>query len=465
MTTPLRPDDIHRTALLSVHDGSQPTLEAALAAHAATGVVLCGDQSVCHEITGQAALLTATVTAKRAFGHVIVAAAAPQAVITTGIFTGRTIADALTREGARLVTAAHLTGIDERWPVVLIGPRTPAPPQISQASMISRPVLRASWSGWEAVVGDSAVPAHICGGPHCVLAAIAAGALGISEAFGRVRSWPGSDAGFRSVTLNLWNPYPNAVDHGPAFEHAPCAWWLVGLGHLGQAYSWVISWLRYTDPSAIEIVLQDTDRTNPANYSTGVLTPEGSVGRRKTRIVAAALGHAGFDTRIIERRLGSDLRAAPAECHVALIGVDNLPTRKLTSAAGWPFAIDIGLGAGPDNFSSLLMRRFPGTQRSGQVTGWAQNSQLPVGIPASPAFTDLAAHHDQCGVVQLAGKAVGASFVGIVAACLGVAEASRELHGGEGHDIRTLDLTTMDSSTAPATTPANVVSAPIRRTT
>lgn len=36
MTMPLELSDVHRTALLAMHDGSQPTLEAAITAHAAT---------------------------------------------------------------------------------------------------------------------------------------------------------------------------------------------------------------------------------------------------------------------------------------------------------------------------------------------------------------------------------------------------------------------------------------------
>lgn len=37
---------------------------------------------------------------------------------------------------------------------------------------------------------------------------------------------------------------------------------------------------------------------------------------------------------------------------------------------------------------------------------------------------------DQCGVTLLAGEAVGAPFVGSVAACLTVSEVLRLLHGG-----------------------------------
>lgn len=278
MTMPLELSDVHRTALLAMHDGSQPTLEAAITAHAATGVMVCADAATCRDFAGQAAVLTAVVTATRAFGNVAVAAASPQTAITAGVFAGLSLTDAVTRQGARLVTADGLIG--ERWPVVLIGADTPMPSETISASS-SRPVLRVSWEGWTAAVYASPAPVGIAAGPPCVLAAITAAAMGISEASAAARARPGSDAGFRDIALNLWNPRGDSRGQRPTLVHAPCSWCLVGLGHLGQASSWAISWLPYSDATAVEIILQDTDRTTSANHSTGALTPKGSRGSRK----------------------------------------------------------------------------------------------------------------------------------------------------------------------------------------
>jgi hypothetical protein len=85
-----------------------------------------------------------------------------------------------------------------------------------------------------------------------------------------------------------------------------------------------------------------------------------------------------------------------------------------------------------------------------------------VGIPGTPAFTHLQIHHDQCGVTELAGKAVGAAFVGITAACLAIAETTRELHGGTGRDTQMLSLASMISRTAPAAQPGRIISAPLQ---
>ncbi|WP_112263118.1 hypothetical protein [Lentzea terrae] len=334
-----------------MHEDSQPTLVAALAAHAATGILICADSAVCNETDGQAALLTAVVTAVRAFGQVHVLAEAAEARVTAGVRRNLTVADAIRREGARPVLMNELTA-SATWPVLIVGTSTPEPPTDHNHGL----ALRVCWSGWVAQVATPRVSTLRPGG-SCVLAAIAAAAMGVSEIFDAARARAGSDAGYRTVALNLWNPDGSVDDQGPSLAHAASAWWLVGLGHLGQAYAWTISWLPYEDPGAVEIVLQDTDRTVPANHSTGVLTPRGSTGIRKTRLVAASLDEAGFDTRIVERRLGVDMRAAAEECHVALLGLDNLPTRRLTSGVNWLFAVDVGLGSGPKDFSSLLLRR------------------------------------------------------------------------------------------------------------
>jgi pheromone shutdown protein TraB len=55
---------------------------------------------------------------------------------------------------------------------------------------------------------------------------------------------------------------------------------------------------------------------------------------------------------------------------------------------------------------------------------------------------------DRCGVTLLAGKAVGAPFVGAVAATLALAEVLRLLHGGPLHGLIDLDLQSVDHRVA-----------------
>ena len=51
---------------------------------------------------------------------------------------------------------------------------------------------------------------------------------------------------------------------------------------------------------------------------------------------------------------------------------------------------------------------------------------------------------DRCGVTLLAGKAVGAPFVGAVAATLAVSQVLRLLHGGSIDQLVDLDLQSVD---------------------
>ncbi|WP_121432275.1 hypothetical protein [Actinomadura pelletieri] len=281
----------------------------------------------------------------------------------------------------------------------------------------------------------------------------------MAEAFTFTRQLPGNDAGFRDVSLDLWSPGRPVPAPGPPLRYAPCAWWLVGLGHLGQANAWTISWLPYQNPADVEIVLQDADLTNPANHSTGLLTPVDSNGTPKPRLVAATLDRLSYRTRIIERHLTTHSTATSADPHVALIGVDNLDTRRLISSIGWRTAIDAGLGAGHRDFSAIAIHRFPGSHHSAKLPAWTSPGAPSVTVPDRPAFKDAEARLGRCGVVELAGKAVGAAFVGAVAACLTVAEALRELHGGPGYDVLTLHLLTHDPQTALAKTRADIVHA------
>jgi hypothetical protein len=204
--------------------------------------------------------------------------------------------------------------------------------------------------------------------------------------------------------------------------------------------------------------LQDTDNAVEANHSTGLLTPPTPALVRKTRLVAARLDELGFDTALIERRLDPRMRTTDGDVHVALLGVDNLPTRRLISSVGWPLAIDVGLGVGPSDFDALLLHRFPGARDSAAMAGWSGPSIASTVVPKTPAFDDLG-RRDPCGVVQVAGTAVGAAFVGVIAACVAVTEAVREVMGQPGYDVINLHLRTADVFTAAASGMNEVVAA------
>ena len=95
----------------------------------------------------------------------------------------------------------------------------------------------------------------------------------------------------RPVGLSLWNPsskadWSTAADGEPELRYLPARLWLIGLGHLGQAYLWGLGLLRYPRPTGLSLVLQDVDIITPSTESTSILTDAALVGQKKTRATA-----------------------------------------------------------------------------------------------------------------------------------------------------------------------------------
>lgn len=436
-------DAISRVALLHLADGTAASLEDAERLVGARRLTLHPLPGIVRTAAGQAAILTAAVTAVRTFGSVYMTLT-EDVRVGDGVHRGRLLSDALRLEGVHLEDGPA----DPDVAVIVLGSTAGREP--ASAGL----VLYASWDGWIATVSPTPRAAAETGN---VIAAIAAAALAVSEAFAHARALPGSDAGYQTLQLNLLGPDATS---GPELRYAPASWWLVGLGHLGQGCGWVISHLPYEDRSAVEVTLQDIDRTSLANHSTSVFTPPGSSGILKTRLVAARLEDAGLRTRIIERPLDENLRLRGDETQtVALIGVDNLPTRRALSVVGWPLTIDMGLGAQADDYTAISMHRFPGSKASHDISAWKDRPQTERAIPATPGFDDLDRRFDRCGVVTLAGKAIGVPFVGIIAACFAVTEALKQLHGVPGSEVTSIDISTSRHVSAPAPQDARVAHA------
>jgi len=418
-------EDISRTALL-VMQGGASSLEAAETLLASEEIVLMAGAECATSMAHQAALLTAANTAGRAVGNVSVIAdsdtlAAP---VITGPLEGIAVSEALTRLRATPVAALEETSA----PVLVIG--TVAAPG----------AIRVTWTGWTAAVRTD-LECRLTEDDHMPLAPIAAAALGVSEAFQRLRSHP--EAGYRDVTLSLWDLSASdpIAQPGPRVEWLPSEWALLGLGHLGQANAWSISFLPYAETTLVRVRLQDTDQITKATLSTGLLTFDSNVDMMKTRVVAAALEHLGFTTSIIEQRLVAGDHARYSEPQVALIGVDNVGTRQLLSDVGWKLCIDAGLGRGINNYTRIRLQAFPGPLRSDAVPAWSEEHRPITSPPDTPAFQALrAAGVDDCGIVTIADKAVAVTFVGTVAACLAIAEPLRALHDGPTLGVQTINL-------------------------
>jgi hypothetical protein len=167
------------------------------------------------------------------------------------------------------------------------------------------------------------------------------------------------------------------------------------------------------------------------------------VGTRKTRAMAAWAERRGFRTTIYERGFDATFRRQPSEPSVALCGIDNAVGRQALDDAGFSLVVEAGLGQGHRDFRTMRLHTLPGPRRSADM--W-KSSRTGEDLTSKAAYQRLLADGalDRCGITLLAGKAIGAPFVGAVAATLAVTQVLRLLHGGRLDQLVDLDLQSVD---------------------
>src|SRR5258705_11679288 len=107
-------------------------------------------------------------------------------------------------------------------------------------SFVARPSLHATWQGWAGGVVLSAADRGSEDDSQPLAGVLCAG-LAVSEAFQAMRGFV--LAGRRTVGMSLWRPdlgWRDDAAVGPPLEYLPEKLWLLGLGHLGQAFAWSI---------------------------------------------------------------------------------------------------------------------------------------------------------------------------------------------------------------------------------
>ena len=207
------------------------------------------------------------------------------------------------------------------------------------------------------------------------------------------------------------------------------------------------SLLPYQDPSAVKLVLQDVDVITESTTSTSILTDATMVGQKKTRVMAAWAEQRGFTTSLQERLFAADFKLQPDEPAVALCGLDNAAGRRALDQVGFDLIVEAGLGRGYRDFRTMRLHLLPGRRPAAEI--WKQNRKTEK-IEDRPAYTKLLADGvlDRCGMTLLSGKAIGAPFVGSVAATLALSEMLRVLHGGPMHQLIDVDLLSLDQRVA-----------------
>lgn len=427
-------DELNRIEKLLVdRDGISPSEARAVLSQ--TKVCLYLDESVERSEGLQAAVLTAAVTAVRCF---------PGAVSFVTQQPSPPLRVRWPDDDLDLSSALRTLGVTERGEadsdahVVVFG----------NERTIARGV-RVSFSGWVAHISPADQQHGLDQREGCVVAGIAAGALAISEIF-LAANEISTDAGRREVALSMWRPdlpWDASESIGPRVEYLPSELRLLGLGHLGQAYAWCLSFLPFEDPLSVRLMINDFERLVPANVGTGVLSEHANVGQRKTAVVSQWLVRRGFDPAIVDSPFQANYRWMEPDPRIALCGFDGQGPRFCLDDTNFVYVGEAGLGGRVDNFDTIAFHSFPnGLKKASEI--WTRDSgdssETAKAIASrNTYYRDFARHH-RCGHLQLAGKSVAVPFVGAIAGALVFADLLRILHGGRQFASASLRLASPD---------------------
>lgn len=422
-------DTLHRLVKQALDSGGAASIAEAQALFAGYRLALRIDHAGAQDPHHQTALLTAVALARRVFlGGVIVNM--PDKPLMVPLPFGSTLAEAVIALGGQVAP------LPDAVPVIDIG----GLPCVRHGHFH----VRALFTGWRGGIVPATFDAAPVSAPVMALAPMLAVALAVNEAFLFVSGQHKAVAGRRPVGLSLWNPcaecdWLGTTGNEPTLQLLPSKLWLIGLGHLGQAYLWALGLLPYADPAQLHLVLQDIDVITPSTESTSILSDTRVIGLKKTRVMAAWAERRGFETAIIERPFDRNFRRHQDEPGIALCGLDNGLGRQALDQVGFEFVVEAGLGRGHRDFRAIRVHTLPTSRSASQIWKVAADTE---DVRYRPAYEGMLARGelDRCGVTLLAGKAVGAPFVGATAATLVIAEVLRLLHGGSVHELIDLDL-------------------------
>ncbi|MBO9461168.1 hypothetical protein [Labrenzia sp. R5_0] len=307
-------------------------------------------------------------------------------------------------------------------------------------------MIRAIATGWSGGIAPVSASLPNATRPAIAPAAILSGAMAAAEGFALL-SGNEPIAGRRIAGMSLWEPerihnwFSDDVV-GPDLIALPSDFWLLGLGHLGQAFLWTILMSPYQNPEDVHVLLQDFDDITGSTISTSILSSADMVGVRKTRAMARILDDAGFRTTVLERRFDGNFKRLPDDPAVLICCVDNKKARKVMERPGFPLILEAGIGQTKDDFRSLRFHSFPAKRRAHDL--WRDERQKSGEI--TNRYTELSSQGlDPCGLARLANTAVGAPFVGAVAGPVIFSQLLRALHGRSIHAAIDLDLKTVTS--------------------
>lgn len=435
MELSIDPNRAHRLAKMYMDTGEARSYKEAQRILSGYRLAIVVGSSVAESPTLQASLLTAINTGRRCFLGGVEVAGLLDVPLRLAWPRSGTLADAVTYLEGKWVEA-----VTPQIPRILVG-------NIPKQDQIGSFCIRTTCDGWKGGV----VPLDDAQSPPLTAeftpAGVLSGAIAVSEAFQHVRGGS-AYAGRRALGLSLWEPGQDGswldCQAGPALRFLPAKAWLIGLGHLGQAFLWTLGFLPYTHPEEVDLVLQDIDELSEANDSTSLLTNMPMVGSKKTRAMASWCDAMGFRSRIVERAFANDFHLASDEPHVGICGVDNQQARAALEDVGFDRIFEAGLGAGADDFLCFQTHSFPATRKARDI--WKAMNQTSHQVDLTnlpPAYQSNDPYSvEACGLIQLAGRSVGSAFVGAITSTLVLADLLRMTMGETQYEFIDGDLRT-----------------------
>lgn len=427
-------------ALIEKYQLQKPSDAEALLNELRLGVV-CGEK-IRSSAAFQSALLTIVNTGKRAFLGGVFVSLPPYVELLVPWPECKSLNEVINKLGGKETKV----NLDEMSFGLTIGCHSDRPNSLE--------ILCNGWVGGVTSLPNYEVPLK----PDFALGGVFAGALGVGCAFLRACGLDNT-AAFKPMGFSLWKPNLNWLDpeaSGPELIRIPKKIWVLGLGHLGQAYLWCLGLLSIPEIQQMEFMLQDFDSINKANLSTGVLSEEDSLQKLKTQNAADWLRSRKFNVKVTDRRFDNKTQTNGDEPYVALCGFDSLESRQLLDEAGFDVIVECALGATLENFDSFSMHVLPCSRSAKEI--WAKHSSQKVEPAVVEAF-EKEAEANNCGVImaarELAAKGISSSFVGCVAAAVVISELIRAWHEGDGFESIKGQMRNLDISAVPATKPLN----------
>lgn len=109
-------------------------------------------------------------------------------------------------------------------------------------------------------------------------------------------------------------------------QEMPRRWWVVGLGHLGQAVLWTTALAGSGRGTTFK--LTDYDHVSPSSLSTCLLASAHDVGHKKVDAVGRRLSALGYAVESDGVRLGLAASAVAAPDTLAIVAGDNVGLRR-----------------------------------------------------------------------------------------------------------------------------------------